>query len=305
VTHLAALLVIAVVLFLRYRQVEKHQRISPDCRYYLQMVRGDGAPKPYNRRVLVPWVSRTLDRLLYTPRDIMLRRVVLVGTVLCPFVVYAVTLKLNGTAFVALVAALVFIGTESLTGCWLLLPMLVDSWALAFAGLAFLAPDPISCAAVLLLAAMTKEIGWALGSAFVIALTPMWWWVAVPGAVALILLARTQPSRPADRPSLERPIRHALDQKRAVWFDYGRSLSGMKATPWMAAAVLPGSAIYLPALLVVGIAAAQCFVAVDHGRLIAMCGVFLIPVVAVAAPEWVLGPWALASLLWPFKAEWI
>jgi hypothetical protein len=157
----------------------------------------------------------------------------------------------------------------------------------------------------LVLAALTKESGFALGAAFVIAMEPAWWAVALPGLAVLALLRLACKSAPPDRDSLARPLSHAFDKKRAVWFDYGRVLSGSKATPWLAAAVLPGSALCLPALVAMGLAALQTFVAADHARLLAMGGLFLIPAVAVAVPEWLLWPWALASTFWPFRAEWV
>ena len=299
IEHAAALALIAVVFVLRYRQI--YPRVTKDCDFYLNMAHGKRAPKPYCYRVLVPYVAR----MFRTP-ETALRRIALTGTALLPFVVYAVTLKLSGSTLAATAAALVLIGTDSLVGFSIMVPFLVDSWALVFAGLAFLAPDPVSCAVALVLAALTKEIGYVLGAAFVVVTMPVLWPVAVPGFVALCVLRIARRPASTECPWILRPFKTAIHGKRRVWFDYGRALSGMKATPWIAAAFLPVAECRVAAFVVIAIAAAQTFVGLDHGRLVAMSCVFVVPVVAVAVPEWVLAPWALVSIFWPFNSrEWI
>jgi len=291
----AQLAVIAVVLALRMRQIDG--RISPDGQYYLNMSIGRPTPKPYCFRVFVPFVSRMLRFLPMEPHWTM-RCVVFAGMIALLASSYLLTLSLGGSTWAAFAVVMVLIMTESLVGSWIMFPWLTDSWAMAFAVAASLSSLPLA-ALLLLLSALSKETGYALGAAFILLRDPSHWWVAVPGAIALILARLTIKPSPPDQEWLKNPIAYSQASKRREWFSYSKNLGHMKLTPFAAAALLPGTVFAVPAAAVAVIAWAQTLIAVDHARLISMALPFVVPMVAVVADDWMLAVWVLSSLFWP------
>lgn len=287
--HAIAVAALAVVFAMRYEQITGV--VSPDCEYYLKMASGESVPAPYCYRVGLPMFRS----------ESVVKWGALAGTIATVGLVYVITVQFGGGAFAAFCAGSAVVMADALVGCWLHLPWLVDSGSTAWA-LAAIASPAAFAAVFLVLAALWKESGWALGSVFWL-LMGWTWWVPIPGLIALIALRIIITAAPADKEWLESPVACARRKKRSLWFSWRSNLSGMRATPYAACLALPTSAFVLPALGVIVLAWAQTLVAMDHARLIAAAGPFVAPIVAIALPEWALAAWMLFGLFWPFHAE--
>lgn len=294
--------VIAVVLVLRYWTIDG--RVSPDSRYYMNACVGRPVPSPYRYRVLVPWVTRAIVAVTGFPVHYVMRGVVAVGSVACCVACYMLTLHLGGSPYAATAAVLVILATESLYGIWVMFPWLADPWAMAFAVFACCA-DPIAACVLLMFAALSKEGGWLLGSAWIVALEPSLFWVPIPGLATLILLRLVLRAAPPDQDWLLHPFSYSAAKKRRTWFSYRANLSAMKLSPFLALGLLPETGLVVPSAVVAAIAWLQTFYAVDHARLIGLCMVFIVPAVASVSPLWLLPIWVVVSLYWPFEVEYL
>ena len=295
--HIVAPVIVAVILGLRFAQIDG--RTSPDASYYMNIVVGRGAPSPYRYRMFVPWLTMLGVKLTKADVHKVMRAIVTTGTVACAALCYLFTLTLGANPWTAALATTILLATDALFGAWIMFPWLADPWAMAFA-VAACCVDPISASILLFLAALAKEGGWLLGSAFIISVNPALWWVAVPGLVALVALRLIFRPTPPDTEWLEQPARYAWVTKRRKWLNYKYNLSGLKLIPVGCALFLPAQWT-IPVVIVVGLAYAQTWVSVDHQRLIALAAVFVVPICVLQAPDWVLFLWALASVYWPYE----
>lgn len=291
--------VIAGLVAAQYRRLAPGD--SADGVRYFRMVRGEAVPPPYCYRPFVPFVARLVSRLSSLDELDALFIVSTVGSAVAVGACYAFTLVLTGSMWLALIACIVVVTTYALFGTWIKMAVLVDSWGLAFAlGAAIAAPfSGIAAAALLVLAALSKESAFAVGAGYVIASDPSLWWIALPGLAAyaaLYLLVQ----RGERTVGWENPLT-ALREKKAEWLSYQNNLSGLGATPWLAAYYLPQSEFVIPAAVVVLIAWSQTLIGCDHQRLIAFAVPFVVPMLCAVTPPAILGPYILAQLFWPFK----
>ena len=295
-------ILLATIVALRY--VDTDGRISPDGQYYLNRSIGRRVPSPYAYRILLPYLCNAINRFeRFKPLNTM-RVLCTLGNIALLAAVYLFTLSLGGTPWQAFAATAVIICTDTLFGTWVMFPWLVDSWSLAFALFACCV-DPFSAAILLTLAILTKEVGWLLGSAFILITTPTLWWVPLPAlACYLLILLITRPA-PPDQTWLAHPFREAQLRKLRNWFSYKRNLLGLKASPFVIAAYAPQTPYLKQLGALVALAWLQNHVAQDQGRLLAACTPFVIPIIAIITPDWVLSLWVLTTIFWPFSTEWI
>lgn len=292
----------ALVLGLRFRQIDG--RASPDCQYYLNIAVGRPTPKPYCYRVLVPWL--TMLGIFVTPfKPINIMRVIVTtGIVGFLGVAYFLALHLGCTPWQATVVVIILISTDSLIGNWVMFPWLADPWAFAFAGMATML-DPIGAAVFLALSASAKEAGWILGTVAALMLGAPWW-VPLPGLALLLLLRFILKAGPPDVEWLQKPFSYAQSSKRRDWFSYRKNLSGLKATPFVALWSLAGAGTGGTAAALAFFAWFQTLFAVDHGRLIACCTLWVVPMAVAVCPDNLLAVWVLAQSFWPTEqTEWV
>jgi hypothetical protein len=301
-TYLLHFFIISLVYLLRSRHIDG--RTSPDCDAYLGLTVGRPTQSPYRWRVFVPYLSR----LFYwagEPKDV-LRAVVRFGNVLVLLFAYLLTLSFGGTPWQALAVCLILIGTNAFFGTWLILPWLVDSWGIAWALLACLSRGtPWLAALFLLMAAITKEYALVLGYVFLVSLNPSLWWTCLPGIAFYALLRLTLKASESGTDSILVVIKHVSTDRRRYWFDWKVILAGLHASPFVIAAILPLSPHKWTIAAVSFFAWLQLHIAFDRARLVAACLPFVIPLVALSTPDWVLSLWVLATLFWPFHSEWI
>lgn len=292
--------VVAVALVLRYMQIDG--RTSPDSEYYLGMVVSRSVPKPYCHRPLVPLAAKAIVKATgWSPHHVM-RVLVVAGVVTAVVAAMAWAQSMGLSALAVATVGIVIVATDSLVGSWIMFPWLVDSWSVAFALLALASPYWWLSALLLVLAAVSKEAAFVVAAAFMVALEPGMWWVAVPGVAALGLIRLLVTPAPPNQEWLKNPVRQAFQRKRRLWLSWQKNLSHLKATPYLVAWLIPGTTWAAPLAVVWAIAWLQCHVAMDHARLLALAVPFTIPVLAsLIDPQWLV-MWALISWFWPFEA---
>lgn len=299
-TYFLHTLLLALVYLLKLRLIDG--RISPDCDAYLGLAVGRPTQSPYRWRIFVPYIAR-LFAWAGEPKTVV-RAVVHVGNALVLASAYALTLSFGGTPWQAFAVSLILLTTNTLYGTWIMFPWLVDSWAVSWALLACLSiGTPWLACLFLALAAITKEYLLLLGYVFIVSTNPSLWWVCIPGILLYTTLLLTLKALPSGNDSPLLILKLVSTDRRRYWFDWRSILSGMHASPYVIAAILPSSPHKWTIAVVAFFAWLQLHIAFDRGRLVALALPFVLPLVALSTPDWVLSLWVLATLFWPFHAE--
>lgn len=304
IAHAIALTALAVVTALRFRQIDG--RASPDCQYYINHAGGQTPPSPYCYRLLTIWLARLVMLAGVQPIH-ALRAVSTVGSLACVGLVYGAVCQWSGTPLQAGVAAVCLVMADGAFGSWVMFPWLTDGMACAL-GIAAAVASPVWAAVLLLAAALTKEAVFVMAWAFIVVSDPSAWWTCLAGLGAIgtaRLLVRPGPGFAVHAAWLKQPFLYSQIKKSREWFLFSKNLSGAKALPWAAAAVLPAAPLGLAAGAVTLLAFAQTLVAVDHARLIGLAVPWVASVTVLSLPDWALVPMLLLMLFWPTQTEYV
>jgi hypothetical protein len=297
-----ALAGLAFLVYASIRAWAQDAQLSPDAIYYLDMAAGRRVPAPYCRRIFQPWLSARLARVSGLDVRRSMRVVGSCAAALCIALSAWLAWRLGASPPLVLACLALLVATDGLFGSFTTYPYCPDALAACFALAAGFVPG-WPAAALLLLAAVTKEGPFVIGAVFLCLSGTLEWWTTLPGLVALAVLTLAVRAAPPDQEWLKNPLRAAQWAKRTDQFEWQKALSGLKAMPFVAAAVLPGTAWAGPACAAALLAWLQTVPAMDRVRLVAACVPWVMPVTVMSCPSWLLWPWLVVSIFWPFRRD--